>query len=284
MRRPVTPRSAAALLCAASLGSALMTCAAAALAAEGDLSQLADRLTSLRGEVEGLHEQLEAHKAQTQLRLRALGAQRVELEAQLEREQLRLKQLQQARQRHLDRVAQSERGHEHLKPAVLANIELMRAQIKTSLPFKLQERLAELDTLEQQLHAGMLSPHKAAARQWQLVEDELRLTRESGLYQQVLPVQDQDTLVEVARLGMIAMYWRSQDGRVGLARRTPQGWRFEAVLQPEAQAQIVHLFESFKKGLRVGEFSLPEALIDPSLTPPSGAAPEPDRDEPRAKP
>ena len=233
-------------------------------AAEGELTKLAQRLATLRGEVEGLNEELEGHKTQGQQRLRSLSMQRADLELQLQKEELRLKQLRQARQKHLERVAASEQHHGQLKPALLKQLGQVRAHVERSLPFKHQERLQELTTIEEPLNQGMLTPHKATARLWQFIEDELRLTRESGLYRQTITLDDEEVLVDVARQGMVAMYFRTNDGVIGKVVRRDDAsaaWSYERLKQEQDVAQVNLLFESFKKGIRVGFFTLPQAFV-----------------------
>lgn len=234
------------------------------IAAEGELTQLAQRLTMLRAEVEGIHTQIEDHKIEAQQKTRSLSTQRAELELQLQREELRLKQLQQARQKHIARVQESESSHAQLKPALLAKITHIKAHITRSLPFKQRERLDELEQLNAQLNSGVLSPHKAAARLWQLLEDELRLTRESGLYRQTITLDGEEVLVDVARHGMVAMYFRTNSGAVGKVEREAESWRYVYARGEQEQAQLSLMFESFKKGIRAGFFTLPQAIISPA--------------------
>ena len=52
------------------------------------------------------------------------------------------------------------------------------------MPFKQEARAAELARLARELEAGQVSGDQALNRLWSAIEDELRLTRENGLYQQ----------------------------------------------------------------------------------------------------
>ena len=239
----------------------LSTLTISALAADGHFTKLAKRLATLRGEVETLSENIETQKTQSQQKLRSIATQKADLDIQVQKETLRLKQLRQARQKHLDRVAKSQPHHSQLKPTVLGAIAQVRAHVNGGLPFKKDARLSELRTIETQLNKGMLAPQKASARLWQFYEDEMRLTRESGLYRQTIEIDDQQMLVDVARLGMVAMYFKAQDGRVGYAVRKARDWRFVTVNDEASIQQINTLFDAFKKNIRVGYFTLPEAFV-----------------------
>lgn len=227
------------------------------LATTSTLTRLARELTGLRAEVEGLSESIADARSETNTNLRSLAGQKAELEAQVQREELRLKQLAQEKEKHLQEVASSQAAKARIEPTIQASITRVRTGIAASLPFKHAERLAALDAIETGLKDKMLRPEKAAARLWQLVEDELRLTRESGLYQQVLTVDGAEALVDVARLGMVAMYFKTQDGRVGRVAKKGDAWAIETLSDEASKTQILGLFDQFKKNIRVGFFELP---------------------------
>ncbi|MEM1348022.1 MAG: DUF3450 family protein [Myxococcota bacterium] len=234
-----------------------LTLTATALANTEELTKLAQELTKLRVEVEGLADSISASKNDTQAQLRSLSAQKTELEAQIQREELRLAQVQQEKAKLLEEVARGNAAKNELKPTVLESIAKVRQGVERSLPFKRAGRLDELDKIEKQLKDGLLRPEKAAARLWQFAEDELRLTRESGVYQQTIQVDGDEILADVARLGMVAMYFRTADNRVGRIAVVDGQWRTEKFSDEERQTQVVALFENFKKGIRQGFFTIP---------------------------
>ncbi|MFB6373638.1 MAG: DUF3450 family protein, partial [Bradymonadaceae bacterium] len=98
------------------------------------------------------------------------------------------------------------------------------------------------------------------SRLWQFVEDELRLSRENGMYSQVIELGGEEVLADVARVGMVSLYFKTEDGRVGVAERTDEGWRWQTIRKEKQKRRIEKLFESFKKNIRVGYFELPNGL------------------------
>jgi hypothetical protein len=92
---------------------------------------------------------------------------------------------------------------------------------------------------------------------WAWIEDERRLGRTTGVDRQVITVEGQEVLAEVARVGMVALYWRDADGRTGQAQRGPDGWSMVTLGPGQGQEEIVGLFEALAKGIHVGAFSLP---------------------------
>src|SRR5690606_29294078 len=90
-------------------------------------------------------------------------------------------------------------------------------------------------------------------------EDEFRLTRENGLFSQTISLGRERVLADVVRLGSMALYFRTQDGRVGLAQRAADGWRFVVEDDAADRARIDALFDALRKQIRQGWFELPLA-------------------------
>lgn len=228
--------------------------------AEGRIARLAAELARLRSEVETLSTDLETRKADHRARLRSLSTQKAELEVQAKREQVRLEQLRK-RQRELQQaVARRSRTQEELKPLVTRAVERLEQAVRAGLPFKLRDRAKELNGIERQMLSGLLAPADAVARLWGRVEDELRLGGESGIYSQVIELDGREQLVEVARIGMVAMYFRTGDDRYGAARRLGGRWRYEVYADKRDRMRVAALFDAFKKQVRTGYFELPNAL------------------------
>lgn len=243
------------LLC---LGTFSVT--SAAHADEDTLTKFARVLTELRTEVEELSSEVEAAKENQRAQLRSLSAQKTDLELQIQREERRAEQLKAQQKREIEDVSKASEASEELKPVVKNSVEKLRAQINNGLPFKRVERLAALQKIESQFNQGLLPPEKAVARLWAFVEDEMRLTRENGLYRQSIEVDGQEELAEIARVGMVSMYFRTNDGRVGTSTKNGDEWSYSVIRDEEGQAQIDALFDAFKKQIRVGYFQLPNAL------------------------
>src|SRR5690606_26715334 len=100
------------------------------------------------------------------------------------------------------------------------------AYVKSSLPFRRAERLSELNKLDEQYRAGLLSPPRALSRLWGFIEDEFRITRENGLFQQTVTVNGEEHLAEVVRLGMVMLFYKTNDGQVGKAVAQNGTWTF----------------------------------------------------------
>lgn len=239
---------------------AILLVGPAAIAQEDDGSELGERLAKLRSDVDRLSDEVEDKKDEIDSQMRSTRNQKVDLEARAEREERRNRQLNESLAEAEERVAKQTEGKEELIPAVEAAIEQVREPVEAGLPFKRDERLGELDDLREQLDDGVLSPQKATARLWQFVEDELRLARESGLHRQSVEVDGEEVLADVVRIGMVALYYQTNNGDVGAARHRDGQWRWERFEGEGERERIAKLFESFEKNVRVGFFTLPNAL------------------------
>ncbi|BCX82555.1 hypothetical protein MIT9_P2141 [Methylomarinovum caldicuralii] len=229
-----------------------------------DLDRLAERLAKLRAEVDRLQQQIEQTKSEHHQQMDALGAQLAQLEAEKRRQQLTVAKLQHELESALAKIPTNRVEDETLKPVLEQGIAALKDYIRTGLPFKTEDRLQAVAKLEGQLQSGSVPAKKLANRLWALFEDELHLTRENGLYQQIVPIDGDSALVDVAKLGMVMLYFQTPDGRYGLARRQQDGgWRFETLSGGDDQARIAKLMDSLRKQIRQGYFELP----NPGLTP-----------------
>jgi hypothetical protein len=239
----------------------LLVVAAADPASDSDaeLSRLAGELVRLRGEVESLNNDLNVKRGETRDQLQFLTAQKADLEAQVGREELRVRQLTQSLEKRREEIAAKEVTRDDLRPLAMAQTAKLQAYISSSLPFKKTERLAETDKLKEQIQTGALAPEKALAQLWSLMEDEFRLCRENGLYKQSIKLRGGEQLADVARIGMVLMYYRAASGEVGMAVKGDSGWEFAAISNPDDLERIAGLFDALEKRIRQGYFELPIA-------------------------
>ena len=239
--------------------------ALALLAAAGNLAAqesgtLAERLITLRGEVDELQSELDVRREEHKNRMAYLTAQLSDLEANRDREQLRVSQLEEDLEEMRNEILDAGVSSESLTPFLKNQISSLREQVRNGFPFKVQERLTELDELETQLDNGGTTAQRGVNRLWAFIEDEFRISRENAIYSQSIALEGENVLVDVAKLGSVMMYFRTRDLRYGRAVQTPQGWRFELLDNAKDQELVARLFDSLRKQIRQGYFDLPEAL------------------------
>lgn len=241
--------------------------AATALALQSGLAlaqnpeRMAETLIALRAEVEQLNAELTLVRDESKTELLGLNAQRAELSAQIERQQLALKKLAEDLAQRQDAAAKAGVGDEQLGPVLLATLETLAAQVRAGLPFRTEERLAALTELRTQIESKALPPSRGANRLWAFIEDEFRLSRENSLQKQAITLDGQSMLADVARIGSVMLFFRLEDGTVGSAVPGAAGWTFEAATDELDQQRIAVLFEALSKQIRQGWFELPNALV-----------------------
>ncbi|HMA98602.1 MAG TPA: DUF3450 family protein [Wenzhouxiangella sp.] len=228
-----------------------------------DLEVLAQELVRLRGEVEELNARLNQAQDRHRGEMNSLALQKGDQEATVRRERLRVEQLEADLARNRERAQQAGIAGEALLPIAETAIDDLKSHVATSLPFKTGERLQAIEEIETRIAAGALSPARAINQIWRFYEDELRLTRENGLHSQIIELDGERMLADVARLGTVAMYFRTRDGEFGQVAQSGRQWRFERLEDRDAVRQVETLFDSLQKQIRTGYFELPNAAIRP---------------------
>ena len=221
---------------------------------------LAERLISLRGQVDELQSELDIKREEHKNKMVYLTAQLSDLEASRDREQLRITQLQKSLDEMRAEIIEGGVNSDVLRPSALAQIGELRQYVSNGLPFKTKERLAELDELETQLENSSINAQRGINRLWAFIEDEIRLSRENAIYSQSISIKGENMLVDVAKLGSVMMFFRTRDLAYGRAVHSNSGWQFEMLDTGTDQEQVALLFDSLRKQIRQGYFELPVAL------------------------
>lgn len=234
------------------------------LAAPASYGEAFDNLTQsliqIRGEVEELQGQVDMEKQDHKSKMDSLGSQMSDLSVENRRQKLGLEKFEQAVQKLQESKQAALSGDEVLMPVVLSSLNNLREVVASGLPFKIDERLSEIDSLKGQLKNGSLDPKRAANRIWAFIEDEIRLTRENGVYSQTIELNGKNLLADIAKLGSMFIYFQTSDNQVGMAQNKAGAWQFVETLDPTSKQQINTLFDSLKKQIRQGYFELPNPL------------------------
>ncbi len=222
---------------------------------------MAESLMKLRAEVENLNTQIQDEKDETKASMRSLVMEKNELEATIGRENLKIKQIEQEMAKVKKEIAAASKNSEGIKPVVQQAIADLKVYISAELPFKTADRLADIERIETQLNEDLIAPQKALAFVWNSYADEIRMTKENGLFKQTIQLDGKDRLVEVARLGTVMMYFMTPDARVGYVVKDAKGWFYTESINKEQKDQIIALFDAFHKQIRTGYFTVPNALV-----------------------
>lgn len=227
---------------------------------DDELIDLAKKLVELRSEVEGLSNELDRKKTEFRDNVKTLISQKSELEIQIKNEELKLKQIQQAIAKVNERIKTEKVDKTYLLPLVNEQSQRLKSYIEQALPFKVSERITEIEHIEEQLQRDEIESEKSLAQLWAILEDEFRHSSESGLYRQPIVLDGEEQIADIARLGMVLMYFKTNSDQVGLVSKKDGNWRFQVVTPKENRNQILYLFDSLKKRIREGYYELPNAM------------------------
>jgi|ACQI01.1.fsa_nt_gi chromosome segregation ATPase len=227
--------------------------------ADQKLDQMSEKLIQLRGEVEQLNSEISFLKDEHKQEMNFLWTQKNETQSEIERNKRVLERLTNDLQEAKQKSAETGINTEELLPEFKQAVLKVKTYIDQSLPFKQQERIASLLEIEEQVNQKLIPVQRGFNKLWAFVEDEIRLTKESGLYQSSVQVdgQDRKQLVDVARIGMMQMYFLTQENQVGMLTGSTGNWSYKMIDGADQQQQVTYLFESLQKQVRTGLFPLP---------------------------
>jgi hypothetical protein len=221
------------------------------------VTPLVDGLVRLRAEVDALAVAVEDERAAQRAELRTLRAQETDLTLELQREQTRLNQAKALMDKRKAAIALAASGSERLLPGLKQALVQLKADVSLDLPFRREGRIKAIEELLRQLNEGLLTPAKGVVRFYALVEDELRIGRESSLQRQAVLVEGKRYLADVIHLGRMHLYFRLPDGRVGQAIKQGDQHAFRLTAAADSAKRIDQLFEHFERRVRTGWFELP---------------------------
>lgn len=220
---------------------------------------LVQQIIQLRGDVGDLDNRLQQLKEEHKNRMASLAREQGELAAAKERQQLRLKKLRHDMEQQRASLMDASADSKELEPIIRQVLSDLRLYVNESLPFKRGERLAALDEMEVQLEGGSVTAPRLINNLWALLADEMSLAEGVGLYRQSIAVDGQDKLVDVARVGMMQLYFRTDDERYGYAARNGDNWQYFYADAADG-GRIGVLIGSLRKQVRSGYFELPNPV------------------------
>ncbi len=224
------------------------------------LENIAQELVNIRQKIETLHNKISFEKESYQDQMRSYANEKSDLNVRISRTELNIKDLQRELKKLTDANKEKNKSQRLIKPIVLDAIKNLRQSVAASLPFKLKQRLQALDDIALRLNTNIISPNKAANQLWAFAEDELMLGKSSGIYNDSLNVNGREKLVKVLRIGKIAMFFKTAEGKFGVLKNVQNTWQQEMLESPESITQLEYLFDSYAKNIRTGQFEVPNFL------------------------
>jgi len=222
---------------------------------------MAESLMKLRAQIEQLDTQIDDEKDAYKASMKSFTMQKSELEAMVSREELKIKQIQKELAKVQEQIKKNSKNSEGLKPLVLNAADNLIAYIQTTIPFKTNDRVNTVTQIKDQLNANLLTPQKALSMVYNSYADELRMTKENGIFKQTIKLDGENKLAEIARVGTMMMFFKTPNDEVGYVTKENNTWTYKQELNKEKQDEIFNIFDAFKKQIRTGYFTLPNALV-----------------------
>lgn len=228
-----------------------------------EVSNIAKELVKRRSKIDSLSTRIALKKSELQDKSRSFRQEKVSKDRRLQLLERQIKEVDDQ----IAKVKQEFDDKKNLraknKPVAIELANRLDQYLAKTIPFKRAERRNEVKNIRQAIERGEIEAEQGLARLWSALEDEFRLTREVGLYRQKIELGGESELVDVIKLGMVLVYFKTLDGRVGMAASKGQAWTYTLVEEKSAQKQILILFESIQKRVRQGFFKVPNPYKKP---------------------
>ncbi len=226
-----------------------------------DNENIVNSIMKLRADVEALYTKIDDNKDIYKAEMKSTTMLSADNEAQINRQETALKLANDEIASVKIKLEKLSSKNDSIKPMLLVAIDNLRNIISKGIPFKVEERVSDLDKLKKQLNDGDITEEKALSMIWASYDDVIRMTKEIGQFKQEIKVDGEIKLAKIVKLGSIMMYFATPDDKVGFVVRDGDGYSYKVVTEKESVKKIVELFDALKKQIRTGYFSLPNSLI-----------------------
>lgn len=231
-----------------------------ALYAESN-AEMVKSIMKLRADVEGLYTQIDENKDNYKAQMKSYAMQVADNEAQINRKDTALKVANAESSKIEEHIAKKGASTNDLTPMLTVAIDNLEKIVKSGIPFKTDERVADLEKIKTDLKSGNITQEKALSLVWASYDDALRLTKEVGQFKQQIKIGEEVKLAKVAKIGTAMMFFMTPDDQVGYVKNSNGTYAYVVASDEKSKEQIHTLFDALQKQIRTGYFNLPNALI-----------------------
>lgn len=218
-------------------------------------------IMKLRGDVESLYTQIDENKESYKAQMKSLALQNADTDAQINRKSTSIKLAELELQKVKLKIANTSTQSFELKPLINEVYNKLEHSIKTGIPFKIEQRLSAIKKIQNDLDENTITQERALALLWASYDDNIRLTKEIGLFKQHIKINDKKILAKIAKLGSMMLYFQAPEKSVGYAIKDGDSYSYKVVTNEDDVKQINNLFDALNKQIRTGYFSVPNALV-----------------------
>ena len=225
---------------------------------DAQLNKMAEELVKKRSKVDEISMELDIRKAEIKTLQSKTEAQKLGLDRQIKDQESAMKSLDEGIADLENKLKTKEVPPEKIKPILMKSLDYMQQYIKEGIPFKKNERLAEIKTMRELISNGSLIPEKGLTKVWSMLESEFRLTRENGLYRQDIDMDGKTHSADIVKVGMTKMYFKINEEKLGEVVKKADDYEYIYAISNEDKEHLNVLFENFQKKIRSGYFVLPK--------------------------
>jgi len=224
-------------------------------------TEMVQSIMKLRGDVEGLYTQIDENKDNYKSQMKSYAMQVADNEAQINRKETALKVANAESKKIEEQIAKKGASTNDLKPMLTVAIDNLEKIVKSGIPFKIEERVADLEKIKTDLKSGNITQEKSLSLVWASYDDTLRMTKEIGMFKQQIQIGEDQKLAKVAKIGTAMMFFITPDDQVGYVKNNGTDYTYVVASDDVSMKQIHTLFDALQKQIRTGYFNLPNALI-----------------------
>lgn len=223
--------------------------------------EMVKSIMKLRADVESLYTKIDENKVAYKAQMKSIALQNADNDAQINRKSTSIKLADLELQKIKVKIENTSTSNLELKPLIKELATNLKNSITNGIPFKIQERLASLSKIEKDLEEKLITGERALALLWASYDDNIRLTKEIGLFKQNINVNSRDILAQVAKVGSVLLYFKTPNKEVGYIKKDGSTYQTIVVNDKEEIKSINNLFDALTKQIRTGFFTLPNALV-----------------------
>jgi len=223
--------------------------------------EIIDSIMKLRADVEGLYTQIDENKEHYKAQMKSYSMQSADNKAQINRKMTDIKLAKLELEKVKTKIAATSSENSDLMPLIEQGTATIKKSITSGLPFKVSERIASVDEINFKLEEGLITQEKALQLLWASFDDNLRLTKEIGLFKQQIEVEGKRLMAKVGKFGSVMLFFQTAEGQVGYALKDAGDYSYKVAKDETQIEQINAVFDALQKQIRTGYFVMPNALV-----------------------
>lgn len=238
--------------------AALLICASPLLAGqETAITQLAERIATLRGELDHEEYELVRTRREVDTELASLSQERDVLRRQADQAQARVTSLRDVVRARRAILEARTRQQGHIHDVLLEACQGMEQSILQTAPLHREARIKRVAQLHDRIEAHAVTDAEGFEDLAALVRDEIELTGTTQLTKTLITLDGKERLVSVVALGTALLFWELEDGRAGVISHRNGQWDNHLVDAPEQRDAIHALYQAQKASIQATVLRLP---------------------------